>query len=133
MEDRLVRLEVYADENMKDLTDRMESMEALQKDITDPQLESIEDRMKRIEEAIKEVPRGLIAHWDEVETKMTTWHSEEKERKEAVRAIWKKLETIQENMKFEDLEEAVDMKQKFSHDLKELYDEIKKVEEIVSK
>ena len=65
IEERLTQLEVYADENRNDH----------------------EDRLKNVEDAIKEIPRGLIENWTEVKEKMKLWHTEEKDRKEAVRAV----------------------------------------------
>ena len=78
-EARLQKLEVYADEDAKDL----------------------EDRLKKVEYAIKEIPGDLVEHWNEMIAKVKKMHHEDKERKEALQAIWKKLQGIQEHMEVE--------------------------------
>ena len=86
-EARLQKLEVYADEDAKDLEDRLKKVEKL---------------TKNMEDAIKEIPSDLIEHWSEMIAKVKKIHQEDKERKEALQAIWKKLQGIQENMEVEE-------------------------------
>ena len=106
IEKRLERLEVYADEDLNDLQDRLVKMEK----VLEPFKEegSVEKRIKNMENEWKKIPPRLIAHWTEVENQMKTWHKEEKGRKEAVQAIWKKLGTLQEDVNMKALEEDVE-------------------------
>ena len=64
IEKRLERLEVYADEDMQDLQDRLVKMEK----VLEPFKEagSVEKRVKNMENEWKKVPPGLITNWTEV-------------------------------------------------------------------
>ena len=102
VEQRLVQLEVYAEENKQDIERRLRNMETLYKDMQDIAMTSVADRIQSIEDAINKIPNGIIDNWTEIEGKMTLWHKEEKDRKEAVQAIWKKLnEVTSESRKLE--------------------------------
>ena len=102
VEQRLVQLEVYAEENKQDIERRLRNMETLYKDMQDIAMTGVADRIQSIEDAINKIPNGIIDNWTEIEGKMTLWHKEEKDRKEAVQAIWKKLnEVTSESRKLE--------------------------------
>ena len=132
IESRLARLEVYADEDMVDHEARLNSMEALYKDLLSTVTTVVSDRIYAIEEAVSQVPRSLIDHWDEIENKMTSWHKEEKDRKEALRAVWKRMDEMKDDVrKIQDSVETAsnggeieDIKINFSNELKEVYAEV---------
>ena len=133
MEERLSQLEVYADEHRNDHEDRLKKVEAILKPCKEAG--DVERRMQLVEVGMNKIPSGLISNWHDVETQMKTWHSEEKERKEAVRAIWKRMDgfkkmeesmtTLLENIKVKELEDEIEnMKFSFANDMKDLYQEV---------
>ena len=137
VEERLVQLEVYAEENKQDIERRLGNMETLYKDMQDIAMTSVSDRIQSIEDAMNKIPNGIIDNWTEIEGKMTLWHKEEKDRKEAVQAIWKKMnEVTSEVRKLESNietasngDEMENMKINFANDMKDLHTQIKAVEE----
>ena len=92
-EERLSKLEVYADESRDDIEVRLRSVEGACKDI------NVQDRFKTIEDAVSQIPSDLITNWEDVKEKMVAWHKGEKDRKEAVQAIWKKMGEVTEEVR----------------------------------
>ena len=94
IEKRLEKLElsqVYLPENLKDIEQRLIQVES---DNRKHEEERAKERLKNVEDAIKEIPSNLIENWSEVITKVQKMHHEDKERKEAVQAIWKRLDEV---------------------------------------
>ena len=120
VEKRLEKLEVYLPETLKDIEDRLNNVE----EALEPYREagSVETKIQAMEVEWKKIPPRLITNWTEVENQMKVWHTEEKERKGAVQAIWKKLEEVKENIKMKSLEEDMnDMKATTQLTIKDLY------------
>ena len=120
--------QVYLPENLKDIEDRLHNVE----EVLEPFKESgsVEGKIKSLEDEWKKVPPGLITNWTEVETQMKVWHTEEKERKGAVKAIWKKLSEVQEDEKMKSLEaELKDIKATTQLTIKDLYEKMQYMEE----
>ena len=117
--------QVYLPENLKDIEQRLIQVES---DNRKHEEERAKERLKNVEDAIKEIPSDLIENWNEVITRIQKMHQEDKERKEAVQAIWKRLDILQDYIKMKALEEDVEMKGKILDDMKDLYQQIQNVE-----
>ena len=135
IEARLQKLEVYADENAQDIENRVKNMEYVTGIIGDAVI--ISNRVQAIEDTMSEIPKGLIDNWTKVKDQMNTWHTEESERKDAVRALWKRMDELKaEVTKMQESIETAsnggemeDIKITMASELKDVYVEIKRIED----
>lgn len=132
VEQRLQQLEVYLPETLKDLEVRLGGVEELLKNVPVKEIIGVTDKLNIIDAQLKQIPSGLISNWGEIEKQMRVWQKEETERKDAVQAIWKRLDTmnndmrkLQDNLKVSgsdsDNESAVEsIRIKFAQDMKNI-------------
>ena len=140
VEERLNALEaasVYLPENLKNIEDRLCSAEEAYKNIPTEAIIKVAQKVKAMEAILAKIPDGLIQNWNEIESKMRVWSQEESERKDAVRAVWKRMDEVKaEVVKLqENIEtasnggEIEDIKISMASEIKDVYVELKRIED----